>query len=81
MMKDGTYYADVNKPDMHGPIAYALYEGKAPFEVRTRKGISRLWRPIISMAFDPERYPLRQNGDRKALAEGGIETDGSQRGQ
>lgn len=32
-MKDGSYVADVGKPDMHGPIEYALKEADLPFEV------------------------------------------------
>ena len=72
LMKDGSYYADVGKPDMHGPIAYALYEGKAPFEVRHEKGIHDFG-DYHFKAFDPERYPA-VNIALKALKEGGIET-------
>jgi 1-deoxy-D-xylulose-5-phosphate reductoisomerase len=71
-MKDGSYYADVGKPDMHGPIAYALYEGKAPFEVRHEKGIHDFG-DYHFKAFDPKRYPAVGIA-LKALKEGGIET-------
>src|SRR5574344_72939 len=72
LMKDGTYYADVGKPDMHGPIAYALYEGKAPFEVRHEKGIHDFG-DYHFKAFDPVRYPAVPMA-LKALRNGGIET-------
>jgi len=72
LMKDGSYYADVGKPDMHGPIAYALYEGKAPFEVRHEKGIHDFG-DYHFKAFDPVRYPAVPMA-LKALRNGGIET-------
>jgi 1-deoxy-D-xylulose-5-phosphate reductoisomerase len=72
LMKDGSYYADVGKPDMHGPIAYALYEGKAPFEVRHEKGIHDFG-DYHFKAFDPARYPAVPLA-LKALRNGGIET-------
>jgi 1-deoxy-D-xylulose-5-phosphate reductoisomerase len=72
LMKDGSYYADVGKPDMHGPIAYALYEGKAPFEVRHEKGIHDFG-DYHFKAFDPVRYPAVPLA-LKALRNGGIET-------
>jgi 1-deoxy-D-xylulose-5-phosphate reductoisomerase len=72
LMKDGTYYADVGKPDMHGPIAYAIYEGKAPFEVRHEKTIQDFG-DYHFHAFDPKRYPAVPMA-LKALREGGIET-------
>lgn len=31
-LTDGTFLADVSNPDMHGPIEYALFEGKVKFE-------------------------------------------------
>jgi len=72
LMKDGSYYADVGKPDMHGPIAYALYEGKAPFEIRHEKGIHDFG-DYHFRAFDPKRYPA-VNIALNAFKEGGIET-------
>jgi len=72
LMKDGSYFADVGKPDMHGPIAYALYEGKSPFEVRHEKGI-RDFGDYHFKAFDPARYPAVPLA-LKALRNGGIET-------
>jgi 1-deoxy-D-xylulose-5-phosphate reductoisomerase len=57
---------------MHGPIAYALYEGKAPFEVRHEKGIHDFG-DYHFKAFDPVRYPAVPMA-LKALRNGGIET-------
>ncbi|MCR4562195.1 MAG: 1-deoxy-D-xylulose-5-phosphate reductoisomerase [Bacilli bacterium] len=56
LMKDGSYWADVNKPDMHGPIEYAIYEGKSKFEVFHQKKIEDFG-PYHYHEFDPERYP------------------------
>lgn len=72
LMKDGSYYADVGKPDMHGPIAYALYEGKAPFEVFHETDLHSFG-PYHFKAFDPVRYPA-VGMCLNALHEGGIET-------
>ena len=55
-MKDGTYVADVSKPDMHGPIAYALYEGNVEYEVKKANSLEELG-PYHFHKFDPERYP------------------------
>lgn len=71
-MKDGSYYADINKPDMHGPITYALYEGKAPFKVFHEQGIHDFG-PYHFKAFDPKRYPAVPMAI-DALNRGGIET-------
>lgn len=56
LMKDGTYYADVCKPDMHGPIEYALYEGKNKFEVFHAGNINDFGN-FTFHKFDKERYP------------------------
>lgn len=69
-MKDGSYYADIAKPDMHGPIAYALYEGKAPFTVYHEAKISDFG-PYTFHKFQPERYPAVGIALR-ALAMGGV---------
>ena len=70
LMKDGTYYADVCAPDMHGPIEYALYEGKNKFEVYHEKKLSDFGRYTFHK-FDPERYPA-VSICLNALKEGGI---------
>ena len=47
--------ADVSKPDMHGPIEYALLEGDVPFSpVKIRK-LSEL-APYHFHKFNPRRY-------------------------
>lgn len=55
-LNDGTLLADISKPDMHGPIEFALMEGQvpfAPFEARSLSGFNGLhFHP-----FDPARYP------------------------
>lgn len=70
LMKDGTYYADVCKPDMHGPIEYALYEGKNKFEVYHEKRLTDFGRYTF-YKFNPERYPAVGIA-LNALKEGGI---------
>lgn len=80
LLNDGTYVADVGKPDMHGPIAYALYEGKAPFEAARAKDIKELG-PYHFHAFDEERYPaveialnaIKEGGNRGAVLNAAVE--------
>ena len=55
-LKNGSLLADISKPDMHGPIEYALFEGKLPF--------TPVWSPSLEgyeglhfHPFDPARYP------------------------
>ena len=55
LLKDGTYLADVSEPDMHGPIAYALYETKVDFELKKAKSLEELG-PFHFHPFDPNRY-------------------------
>jgi len=55
-LKDGTFIGDVGKPDMHGPIAYALYEGNIPFEVKKASTIEEFG-PYHFHDFDEKRYP------------------------
>ena len=55
LLKDGTYLADVSKPDMRGPIEYALMTGNVDFTpVKVRK-LSEL-APYHFHKFDPKRY-------------------------
>ena len=72
LMKDGTYYADVCKPDMHGPIEYALYEGKNDFTIYHEKKLSDFGRYTFHK-FKKERYPAVGIA-LSALKEGGIKT-------
>lgn len=55
-MKDGTYIADVGKPDMHGPIEYALKEADLPFEVVRASTLEDLG-DFHFATFDKDRYP------------------------
>lgn len=55
-MKDGSYVADVGKPDMHGPIEYALREADLPFEVAHVSKLEDLG-DFHFAPFDKERYP------------------------
>lgn len=55
-MDDGTLIGDVGEPDMHGPIAYALYEGRIPFKVKRVKNLQEFG-PYHFRPFDEERYP------------------------
>jgi 1-deoxy-D-xylulose-5-phosphate reductoisomerase len=55
-LKDGTLLADVSKPDMHGPIEYALMEGKVPFEPVKGQCLED-FAPYHFHTFNPDRYP------------------------
>ncbi len=53
---DGFYYGDVSAPDMHGPIAYALHEGKVDYRLAKVKDIADFG-PFHFRSFDGNRYP------------------------
>jgi len=80
LLKDGTIVGDVSKPDMHGPIAYALYEGNVPFEVYKVKKLEEFG-PYHFHKFNPERYPavplcleaLKMKGTATAVLNGANE--------
>jgi len=55
-LNDGTLLADISKPDMHGPIEYALMEGKYPFTPVKAKSLND-YEGLHFHAFDPARYP------------------------
>lgn len=55
LLKDGTYLADVSKPDMRGPIEYALLDGKVDFVPVKAHKLSEL-APYHFHKFDPNRY-------------------------
>ncbi len=69
-LKDGTYIADVCKPDMHGPISYALYEKKA-FTETVRGNSLESFGDFHFKEFDNVRYPA-VSICINALKEGGI---------
>lgn len=55
-LKDGSYLADVSSPDMHSPIAYALFESNYPFEPVSSDSLEG-YAPYHLLPFDPERFP------------------------
>ncbi|MBP5092143.1 MAG: 1-deoxy-D-xylulose-5-phosphate reductoisomerase [Bacilli bacterium] len=55
LLKDGSYLADISVPDMHGPIEYALYEGKVDFNLVKANKLKDLG-PYHFHKFDPNRY-------------------------
>lgn len=57
LLKDGTYIGEVNPPDMHGPIAYALYEGNVSFEDMKHVSSLEEFGPYSFKTFDEKRYP------------------------
>lgn len=71
LLKDGTYVADVGPADMHGPIAYALYEEKKPFEVQRVEKLSLLGAKYHFHKFDEDRFPAVALC-LEALADGGT---------
>ena len=56
-LKDGTYIVDYGKPDMHGPIEYALLEGKFEDNLLRINNLSLL-SDCHFYEFDESRYPL-----------------------
>lgn len=56
LMKDGTYLVQVGKPDMRGPIEYALKEGNVSYsDVIKVKSLKEL--PYTFVEFSPKRFP------------------------
>ena len=55
-LNDGTLLADISKPDMHGPIEYALMEGEYPFTPVKAKSLND-YEGLHFHEFDPKRYP------------------------
>jgi len=70
LLKDGSYVADVGPADMHGPIAYALYEGEKPYTVQRVEKLSELGE-FHFHKFDPDRYPA-VNMCLEAQESGGV---------
>ena len=54
--KDGTFVADISKPDMHVPIEYALFEGEVDFQLFEAKELKKFG-PFDFGEFIPSRYP------------------------
>ena len=80
LMKDGTYWVDISKPDMHVPIEYALLERKIDFSLMHVNSLSEL-RECHFGTFDPNRYPcvnlalssFRRGGSACAVLNGANE--------
>ncbi len=79
-LKNGKYIADVCKPDMHGPISYALYERKAFTETVVGDSLESFG-PYHFKEFDNARYPavsicvnaLKEGGIKPAILNGANE--------
>ena len=56
LLKDGSYIADVSKPDMHNPIKWSLFEGKIDYNVEHVKSLKG-YKDFHFSKFDPSRYP------------------------
>lgn len=69
-LKDGSYLADVSSPDMHGPIAYALYESRVDFSLERGKALAD-FAPYHFAPYDPRRYDAPRIA-LKAFAMGGT---------
>ena len=54
---DGTYRAEISKPDMRNPIRFALYLGEIPFKTYTASDY-RNFGPYHFHDFDIARYPI-----------------------
>lgn len=68
--KDGTYRAEVNKPDMKNPIAFALYETNYPFETRVALDY-RDYGKFHFKRFCNKRYPVMKLA-KQVISEKGI---------
>ena len=55
-LDDGSFLCDISKPDMHGPIEFALLEGEIEFEPVHVQKLSEL-ENLHFHDFDPSRYP------------------------
>lgn len=68
--KDGTYRAEVNKPDMKNPIAFALYETSHPFETRIASDYKDFGK-FHFKRFCNKRYPVMKWA-KQVIEEKGI---------
>ena len=58
VLEDGTLIGEVNKPDMHGPIFFALHEGNVPLD--DIKEVKKLedFGPYTYIPFNKKEHPL-----------------------
>lgn len=69
-LKNGKYLADISKPDMRGPITYALFEGKLKYQITKLNNLKELKQYHFS-SFDQNKYPC-VNLAKKSLELGGT---------
>lgn len=55
-LRNGSYLADIGRPDMHGPISYALHEEKEKANLVSFRSFDEL-KGLHFHPFDKERYP------------------------
>lgn len=65
MLNDGSLIVDYGKPDMHNPIAWAMFEGNIDYEVLKIKSFDEL-KDCHFHEYDPKRYPCTELA-KKAL--------------
>ena len=65
MLNDDSLIVDYGKPDMHNPIAWAMFEGKIDYEVLKIKSFDEL-KDCHFHEYDPKRYPCTELA-KKAL--------------
>jgi 1-deoxy-D-xylulose-5-phosphate reductoisomerase len=70
LLKDGTYVADIGKPDMHNPIRYALYEENIDYKIYKESDYHKFG-PYHFRSYDPNRYPCVEMA-KMAIRAGGI---------
>lgn len=58
-LNDGSVVVDYGRPDMHGPIEYALFEGKNKYEVKHIVSLNEL-NDCHFHNYDKNRYPLTE---------------------
>ena len=79
-LRDGTLLADISKPDMHGPIEYALMEGEVTFSPVKAKNLCE-YHGFHFHEFDGVRYPAvplalsshKRGGNSNAVLNGANE--------
>lgn len=63
LYKDGYYRAEINRPDMHNPIEFALFEGDIPFTTYSFQSLEEL-NKFHFHKLDYNRYPLMKHAEQ-----------------
>lgn len=63
LYKDGYYRAEINRPDMHNPIQFALFEGDIPFTTYSFQSLEEL-NKFHFHKLDYNRYPLMKHAEQ-----------------